>query len=115
MTSVDDFSKLLSRDNMIALIVMSVIVGFAMYMSGDKAMIDAFNNGDDIHAITASQVFNVPLENVTKQMRSEAKAVNFGIIYGQTRYGLAETLSITPKEAKKLKETTKTVKKAKKK
>ncbi len=70
------------------------------HMSNDQRMIDAFNNGDDIHAITASQVFDVPLTKVTKQMRSEAKAVNFGIVYGISDFGLATNLGITRKKAK---------------
>ena len=52
-----------------------------------------------MHARTASKIFNVPIEEITKDMRRKAKAVNFGIIYGQTRYGLSEALSITPAEA----------------
>ena len=70
------------------------------HMSGDKTMIDAFNNDDDIHSITASQVFNVPLEEVTKQMRSEAKAVNFGIVYGISDFGLATNINTSRKKAK---------------
>ena len=70
------------------------------HMSGDQTMIDAFNNNDDIHAITASQVFNVPLEEVTKQMRSEAKAVNFGIVYGISDFGLATNIKTSRKKAK---------------
>ena len=70
------------------------------HISGDKTMIDAFNNDDDIHAITASQVFNVPLEEVTKQMRSEAKAVNFGIVYGISDFGLATNIKTSRKKAK---------------
>ena len=52
------------------------------HIAGDEAMQEGFRTGADIHAITASQVFGVPLEQVTKQMRSAAKAVNFGIVYG---------------------------------
>ena len=70
------------------------------HMSGDQTMIDAFNNDDDIHAITASQVFNTPLEEVTKQMRSEAKAVNFGIVYGISDFGLATNINTSRKKAK---------------
>lgn len=70
------------------------------HMSGDETMINAFNNGDDIHAITASQVFNVPLDEVTKQMRSEAKAVNFGIVYGISDFGLATNIHTSRKKAK---------------
>ncbi|MEG2311465.1 MAG: DNA polymerase I [Bacilli bacterium] len=62
-------------------------------------LIEAFKNNLDIHTKTASDVFNVPLEEVTKQMRRTAKAVNFGIIYGISSYGLSENLSISPKEA----------------
>ncbi len=68
--------------------------------SGCKKLIDAFNNGQDIHAQTASLVFGVPLESVTKEMRSKAKAVNFGIIYGISEYGLAKNLKISASEAK---------------
>lgn len=69
-------------------------------MSGDKTMIKAFNSGVDIHAVTASQVFNVPIEEVTKQMRGEAKAVNFGIVYGISDYGLATNIKTSRKKAK---------------
>ena len=70
------------------------------HMSGDETMIKAFNEDNDIHAITASQVFNVPLSEVTKQMRSEAKAVNFGIVYGISDFGLASNIGISRKKAK---------------
>ena len=69
-------------------------------LSKDKIMVDAFNKNEDIHAITASQVFNVPLENVSKQLRSRAKAVNFGIVYGISEFGLAEQIEIKKNEAK---------------
>ncbi len=65
-----------------------------------KSLIEAFNNGKDIHAATASKVFKTPLEQVTKEMRSKAKAVNFGIIYGISEYGLAKNLKTTPAEAR---------------
>ena len=65
----------------------------------DPVLIEAFKKGDDIHAITASKIFGVSLPDVTKDMRRKAKAVNFGIIYGQSRYGLSEALNITPAEA----------------
>ena len=68
--------------------------------SGCKSLIDAFNAGKDIHAQTASRVFNVPLDDVTPLMRSNAKAVNFGIIYGMSEYGLAKNLKISPSEAR---------------
>ncbi|MFI3301151.1 MAG: DNA polymerase I [Candidatus Gastranaerophilales bacterium] len=70
------------------------------HISKDKQLIEAFKENIDIHTLTASKVFEVPVEEVTKAMRSKAKAVNFGIIYGQSRYGLAKALNITPTEAK---------------
>lgn len=70
------------------------------HMSGDKTMQNAFINDDDIHQITASQVFNVPDFLVTDDMRSRAKTVNFGIIYGQSEFSLAGELKISRKEAK---------------
>lgn len=69
------------------------------HVSGDKSLVEAFNNDIDVHAQTASKIFDVPVEKVTKSMRSKAKAVNFGIVYGQTRYGLASAIDITPQEA----------------
>ncbi len=69
------------------------------HCSQDEVLIDAFNKGVDIHATTASKIFNVSMDEVTKDMRRKAKAVNFGIIYGQTRYGLSEALNISPVEA----------------
>ncbi len=72
------------------------------HYSGDEGLIKAFIDDIDIHKITASKIFNVPVENVTKEMRRKAKTVNFGIIYGQTRYGLSKTLGIEPFEAQEL-------------
>lgn len=69
-------------------------------LSGDKNMIHAFKEGIDIHTATASKVFNTPIESVTKDQRSAAKAVNFGIIYGQSAFGLSQTLNISRTEAK---------------
>ncbi len=69
-------------------------------LSDDKNMIDAFNSGDDIHAITASQVFDIPLELVTPQFRSRAKAVNFGIVYGIGAFSLAKDIGVSNGEAK---------------
>ena len=65
----------------------------------DENMIQAFSNNDDIHAITASQVFNMPLEMVNSQMRSRAKAVNFGIVYGIGAFSLSKDIGVTRKEA----------------
>ena len=69
------------------------------HVSEDEHLIEAFNSGIDVHTLTASKVFEVPIEEVTKEMRYRAKAVNFGIVYGQSKYGLAKALKITPAEA----------------
>lgn len=69
------------------------------HLSGDENMIDAFKNNVDIHSITASQVFNMPIDMVTPQMRSRAKAVNFGIVYGIGAYSLAKDIKVSNKEA----------------
>lgn len=71
-------------------------------LSKDEHMIDAFAKGQDIHAATAAKVFGVNTKDVTKEMRSKAKAVNFGIIYGQTAYGLSQNLNIPQREAKEI-------------
>ena len=69
------------------------------HMSNDQSFIKAFVNGADIHAFTASEVFGVPLAEVTREMRSNAKAVNFGIVYGISDFGLARNINISRKEA----------------
>ena len=69
------------------------------HVSGDENLIEAYHSAEDIHAITASQVFRVPLEEVTPQLRRNAKAVNFGIVYGISSFGLSQGLSITRQEA----------------
>ena len=69
------------------------------HMSGDENLIDAFIKGQDIHARTAAEVFDVPLEEVTPDLRRKAKAVNFGIVYGISDYGLSQNLNISRKEA----------------
>lgn len=68
-------------------------------LADDKNMIEAFNSNQDIHTITASQVFNLPLEMVTPTMRSRAKAVNFGIVYGIGAFSLAKDIGVTRREA----------------
>ncbi len=70
------------------------------HFSKDENLINSFKAGQDIHASTASRVFGVPLEEVTSKMRSMSKAVNFGIIYGISEYGLSQNIHTTPKEAK---------------
>lgn len=69
------------------------------HLSDDKNMIEAFKNNDDIHAITASQVFNMPLDMVTHEMRSRAKAVNFGIVYGIGAFSLGKDIKVSTREA----------------
>ena len=70
------------------------------HISKDEHMIDAFKNNEDIHKQAASKVLGIPIEKVTKEQRSEAKAVNFGIVYGISDYGLAQQLGISNKKAK---------------
>ncbi len=69
------------------------------HVSADKVLVSSFKNKEDIHSKTASEVFGVPLEKVTSEQRRAAKAINFGIIYGQTDYGLSREINVTRKEA----------------
>ncbi len=70
------------------------------HISGDKTMQEAFLSGEDFHAVTASQVFDTPLSEVTPTLRSRAKAVNFGIVYGISAFSLAQDIGVYPNEAK---------------
>ncbi|MBQ6403964.1 MAG: DNA polymerase I [Oscillospiraceae bacterium] len=70
------------------------------HISGDKAMQEAFLSGEDFHTVTASQVFDTPIEEVTPKLRSRAKAVNFGIVYGISAFSLAQDIGVFPSEAK---------------
>ncbi len=70
------------------------------HIANDETMIDAFKNGEDIHAVTASQVLGIPLDEVTKEQRSSAKAVNFGIVYGIGEFSLSQDIHVSVKEAK---------------
>lgn len=72
------------------------------HLSGDEHLVSAFNEGEDFHAETAARVFGVPVDEVTPQLRSRAKAVNFGIVYGQQAYGLSQTLDIPMAEAREM-------------
>mgnify|MGYP000035068460 FL=1 len=74
-------------------------------LSNEENMITAFKNGEDIHAATAARVFNVPIDEVTREQRSNAKTVNFGIIYGVSAFGLSNQTDLTRSEAKELIET----------
>ena len=69
------------------------------HLSEDPILMSAFQDNEDIHAFTASQIFNVPLEQVTREQRHQAKAVNFGIMYGQQAFGLSQELEIDTKTA----------------
>ncbi len=69
------------------------------HLCGDESLIQAFNGGEDIHRRTAAEVLGIPFDDVTAEQRSHAKAVNFGIIYGISAFGLSKQLGITPKEA----------------
>ena len=72
------------------------------HLSGDEHLVAAFNSGADFHASTASRVFGLPVEAVTPELRSRAKAVNFGIVYGQQAFGLSQTLDIPVAEAREM-------------
>ncbi len=69
------------------------------HLSNDEKMISSFQSGEDFHKQTASWLYDVPLEEVTKEMRRTAKAINFGIVYGMSAWGLSESVNITPQEA----------------
>ena len=69
------------------------------HFSGDEAMVDAFRKGQDIHTRTAAEVYGVPMDQVTKEMRSSAKAVNFGLVYGISDFGLARNIGVSRKQA----------------
>jgi DNA polymerase I len=71
-------------------------------MSGDETMIEAFCQNQDIHRLTASKVFGIPFEEVTKEQRSHAKVVNFGIIYGVSAFGLSQQTTLTMSESKEM-------------
>lgn len=91
------------RDNLIMSADYSQVeLRLLAHYSEDEGLIKAFCDEIDVHKLTASKIFNVSSDEVTKDMRRKAKTVNFGIIYGQTRYGLAQTLNISPYEAQDL-------------
>ncbi|MBY5948599.1 DNA polymerase I [Photobacterium rosenbergii] len=69
------------------------------HLSGDQALLDAFNHGKDIHAATAAEILGIPLESVTSEQRRRAKAINFGLIYGMSAFGLAKQLDMGRNEA----------------
>jgi len=69
------------------------------HMAGDRAMLDAFREGQDIHATTAAAIYNIPLKDVNKEQRRHAKAINFGLIYGMSAFGLSRSTDFTLGEA----------------
>ena len=71
------------------------------HLAKDKTMIDAFKSGEDIHAVTASKILNIPINELTKDQRNSAKAINFGIVYGMSEYTLSQDLNISYQEARK--------------
>lgn len=71
------------------------------HLAQDPVMIDAFKSGEDIHAVTASKILNIPIDSLTKEQRNSAKAINFGIVYGMSEYTLSQDLKISFGEAKK--------------
>jgi DNA polymerase-1 len=91
----DDYSLLSADYSQIELRIIAAL-------SEEETMIEAFKNGEDIHASTASKVFNVPLDQVTREQRSNAKTVNFGIIYGVSAFGLSNQTDLSRTEAKDL-------------
>jgi len=93
---LDDGSVFLSAD------YSQIELRLLAHLSGDEHLVAAFNSGADFHASTAARVFGVPVEEVTPQMRSRAKAVNFGIVYGQQAFGLSQSLEIPMAEAKEM-------------
>lgn len=94
VTSDDDYTFIGADYSQIELRILAAL-------SGDESLINAFNNNEDIHQITASRVFNMPLDQVTPLDRSRAKAVNFGVIYGMSGFGLSEELMISRAEAQR--------------
>ncbi len=99
MFVASDGHKLLSAD------YSQIELRLLAHLSNDEKLIEAYNEGKDIHSITAAKIFNIPLDNVTPDMRRQAKAVNFGIIYGISSFGLANDIGINLKQAKMFIET----------
>lgn len=75
------------------------------HLSGDKALLDAFKQGKDIHSATAAEIIGVDIEQVSAEQRRRAKAVNFGLIYGMSAFGLAKQLGIARNEAQQYMDT----------
>lgn len=89
----DRYSLILSAD------YSQIELRLLAHISGDENLIHAFKHGEDVHTMTAAKVFGVDIDKVTKDMRRKAKAVNFGIVYGQSKYGLAKSIGISNDEA----------------
>ena len=96
------FGALNSGDKFLSADYSQIELRLLAHLSGDEHLVAAFNSGADFHASTAARVCGVPVEEVTPQMRSRAKAVNFGIVYGQQAFGLAQSLEIPMYEAREM-------------
>ncbi|MEG0070600.1 MAG: DNA polymerase I [Raoultibacter sp.] len=96
------FVPLVSGEKFLSADYSQIELRLLAHLSMDEGLIEAFCSGADFHAQTASRVFGVPVEEVTPELRSRAKAVNFGIVYGQQAYGLAQSLSISFGDAKEM-------------
>lgn len=89
-----------SREGVLVAIDYSQIeLRIAAHVAGDEKMLNAFHNGEDVHAVTASEIFDIPLEKVSKSQRRIAKTVNFAVLYGVSAFGLSQQLGKTPKES----------------
>ncbi|NGM17017.1 DNA polymerase I [Eggerthellaceae bacterium zg-893] len=98
----DCFVPLRDGDEFVSADYSQIELRLLAHLSQDEKLLEAFNSGADFHAATASHVFGIPLEGVTPEMRSRAKAVNFGIVYGQQAFGLSQSLGIPFQEAKEM-------------
>ncbi len=98
----DCFVPLRDGDKFVSADYSQIELRLLAHLSQDEKLLEAFNSGADFHAATASHVFGIPLEGVTPEMRSRAKAVNFGIVYGQQAFGLSQSLGIPFQEAKEM-------------
>ncbi len=98
----DCFVPLRDGDKFVSADYSQIELRLLAHLSQDEKLLEAFNSGADFHAATAAHVFGIPLEGVTPEMRSRAKAVNFGIVYGQQAFGLSQSLGIPFQEAKEM-------------
>jgi len=90
-----------SKNKLVSLDYSQIELRIAAHIAKDQKMIAAFQKGEDIHSATAAEIFNVPLDKVTEQMRRHAKTLNFGVLYGMSAYGFSQAAGVTQKEAEK--------------